>query len=380
MSFPSSLVHVFDDKVGSQSSVYTPGSMSPATNVSGSFGSGAQQQPSQPPYAAGPSSASYPSPYPSPQAQNHPQSRLTPVLSTLSIEGQQLRYPPSPLSPQGSSIGYSSPQSRHRRTPSSAHSTSHDQSPQHLPSPQQSQRQHPYEPTPNSSSKQMMPGTPTHPGIPRPAIVAAPVPVPNLIKKSRGRQVPSVTAATSSTPSHTSAVEPSPISPAPQQMGQAGQMGYFYTNGTSSLAGWGGHEQQSRAHPNDGLNLSYPLGAPPGTTFPGAGAVMNASAASMQEAELRSRPFVCTVEGCGKAYIRAEHLKRHVRSIHTNDKREFRLWLCIAFNLTERPLASSAYECPHPGCGREFSRYDNLCQHFKGVHGPTSTLRNQPGQ
>jgi hypothetical protein len=81
----------------------------------------------------------------------------------------------------------------------------------------------------------------------------------------------------------------------------------------------------------------------------GGGAAQGASL----EAELRSRPFVCTVEGCGKAYIRAEHLKRHVRSIHTNDK---------------------PYECPHPGCGREFSRYDNLCQHFKGVHGPTSSM------
>jgi len=45
-------------------------------------------------------------------------------------------------------------------------------------------------------------------------------------------------------------------------------------------------------------------------------------AAGSLEAELRPRPFVCTIEGCGKAYIRAEHLKRHVRSIHANDKRE----------------------------------------------------------
>ncbi|KAG6878280.1 hypothetical protein C0993_009638 [Termitomyces sp. T159_Od127] len=34
------------------------------------------------------------------------------------------------------------------------------------------------------------------------------------------------------------------------------------------------------------------------------------------------RSFVCTVEGCGKCFIRGEHLKRHIRSIHTNDKRE----------------------------------------------------------
>ncbi|KAF8314459.1 hypothetical protein DL93DRAFT_2038108, partial [Clavulina sp. PMI_390] len=100
-----------------------------------------------------------------------------------------------------------------------------------------------------------------------------PVPVPNLTKKSRGRQVPSVNS----------------------------DMGVSTT----------------------------------GIASPSAGTL---------EAELRARPFVCTVDGCGKAYIRAEHLKRHVRSIHTNDK---------------------PYECPFPGCGREFSRYDNLCQHFK---------------
>lgn len=28
------------------------------------------------------------------------------------------------------------------------------------------------------------------------------------------------------------------------------------------------------------------------------------------------------VPGCGKCFKRSEHLKRHVRSIHTNEKRE----------------------------------------------------------
>ena len=38
-----------------------------------------------------------------------------------------------------------------------------------------------------------------------------------------------------------------------------------------------------------------------------------------------NRTFVCVVPGCGKCFVRSEHLKRHVRSIHTHDKREF--WL-----------------------------------------------------
>jgi uncharacterized Zn-finger protein len=33
------------------------------------------------------------------------------------------------------------------------------------------------------------------------------------------------------------------------------------------------------------------------------------------------RPYKCTVDDCGKCFIRGEHLKRHIRSIHTNEKR-----------------------------------------------------------
>jgi hypothetical protein len=34
------------------------------------------------------------------------------------------------------------------------------------------------------------------------------------------------------------------------------------------------------------------------------------------------RMYRCTVDGCYKCFARGEHLKRHVRSIHTNEKRE----------------------------------------------------------
>ena len=34
------------------------------------------------------------------------------------------------------------------------------------------------------------------------------------------------------------------------------------------------------------------------------------------------RSYVCVVPGCGKCFVRGEHLKRHVRSIHTHEKRK----------------------------------------------------------
>ncbi|EST10113.1 Zinc finger, C2H2 [Kalmanozyma brasiliensis GHG001] len=56
--------------------------------------------------------------------------------------------------------------------------------------------------------------------------------------------------------------------------------------------------------------------------------------------------YTCKVPGCGKCFKRSEHLKRHVRSIHTDDK---------------------PYLCPYPACNKRFSRHDNLNQHAR-VH------------
>ncbi|KAK0209217.1 hypothetical protein DFS33DRAFT_1254631, partial [Desarmillaria ectypa] len=59
-----------------------------------------------------------------------------------------------------------------------------------------------------------------------------------------------------------------------------------------------------------------------------------------------ARVHLCKVPGCGKCFARGEHLKRHVRSIHTYEK---------------------PHKCPYPGCGKDFSRHDNLGQHMR-VH------------
>ncbi|TDL20942.1 hypothetical protein BD410DRAFT_702194, partial [Rickenella mellea] len=67
-----------------------------------------------------------------------------------------------------------------------------------------------------------------------------------------------------------------------------------------------------------------------------------------------ARTYTCKVKECGKCFARGEHLKRHVRSIHTNEK---------------------PHRCPHVGCGKEFSRHDNLCQHMR-VHRNFSAPRD----
>ncbi|KAF9049661.1 hypothetical protein BDZ89DRAFT_1057539 [Hymenopellis radicata] len=60
----------------------------------------------------------------------------------------------------------------------------------------------------------------------------------------------------------------------------------------------------------------------------------------------KARIHTCKVDGCGKCFARGEHLKRHIRSIHTHEK---------------------PHKCPFPGCGKDFSRHDNLGQHMR-VH------------
>ena len=47
------------------------------------------------------------------------------------------------------------------------------------------------------------------------------------------------------------------------------------------------------------------------------------SSRSQRDATLNARIYLCDVSGCGKCFARGEHLKRHIRSIHTHEKRRF---------------------------------------------------------
>ncbi|KAJ4470947.1 hypothetical protein J3R30DRAFT_1142065 [Lentinula aciculospora] len=141
-----------------------------------------------------------------------------------------------------------------------------------------------------SSSSNAPPLIATRIGTARAMRATLPTPVPNLTKKSRGRRVP-VRVVT------INGVEviqdPPPVSS---------------VSGTTAI---GGSNENSDSTNSKG-----------------------------------KRSYVCSVEGCGKCFHRGEHLKRHIRSIHTHDK---------------------PFKCTYPECDKNFNRHDNLLQHIK-VH------------
>ncbi|EIE80520.1 hypothetical protein G6F46_013009 [Rhizopus delemar] len=69
-----------------------------------------------------------------------------------------------------------------------------------------------------------------------------------------------------------------------------------------------------------------------------------------KSAEPIEKIFACEFQDCGKVFGRQEHVKRHVRSIHTKEK---------------------PYVCPYDSCQKRFARSDNLNQHIR-THRKTS--------
>lgn len=47
---------------------------------------------------------------------------------------------------------------------------------------------------------------------------------------------------------------------------------------------------------------------------------------------ITGRSYACKVESCRKVFTRSEHLKRHIRSIHTNERRQYPSFHVISFN------------------------------------------------
>lgn len=95
---------------------------------------------------------------------------------------------------------------------------------------------------------------------------------------------------------------------------------------------------QSQAGSSDGNALISGSDVP--TSAPGP---VNRRGRKQSLTEDPSKTFVCTL--CSRRFRRQEHLKRHYRSLHTQDK---------------------PFECNE--CGKKFSRSDNLSQHAR-THG-----------
>lgn len=139
--------------------------------------------------------------------------------------------------------------------------------------------------------------------------IPLPVPVPHLIKKSRGRKVPYVAPDKVTAESDAIKVD------------------------VSSGGSPAGQDEKSNEMDDDGETFKPSVrgGRKKSTTLYSLG-------------EGGKRTYVCVVPGCGKCFVRGEHLKRHVRSIHTHDK---------------------PHPCPYKGCDKSFSRRDNLGQHVR---------------
>ncbi|KAK4058368.1 hypothetical protein OIO90_000526 [Microbotryomycetes sp. JL221] len=94
--------------------------------------------------------------------------------------------------------------------------------------------------------------------------------------------------------------------------------------------------------------------AKPGT-IPGPGEIAYAGLTKDGRAK---KMFECKAPECGKIFKRSEHLKRHIRGVHLDDK-----------HIT----GQTAFQCQWPDCGRLFARHDNLSQHLRTHRSPSMT-------
>lgn len=79
-------------------------------------------------------------------------------------------------------------------------------------------------------------------------------------------------------------------------------------------------------------------------------------AASRDKTKKGVRTYTCHADGCGKCFVRGEHLKRHIRSIHTDEKRGWDSRLRLHFFLVSSFVSSlpigSPFFCLKHGSAR----------------------------
>ncbi|PPQ65692.1 hypothetical protein CVT24_012111 [Panaeolus cyanescens] len=139
--------------------------------------------------------------------------------------------------------------------------------------------------------------------------IPLPIPVPNLNKKSRGRKVPYVAPGgedENSTKTNSNLNELSPASAAPFEMGHED----FRSETQRAVS-----VDASVAVSEDGNSYGV-------STRGRRRSSVSSTAPQVLDPLADKRTYVCDVAGCGKCFVRGEHLKRHIRSIHTYEKRE----------------------------------------------------------
>ena len=84
-----------------------------------------------------------------------------------------------------------------------------------------------------------------------------------------------------------------------------------------------------------------------------------------------SRLYVCTVEGCGKCFHRGEHLKRHIRSIHTHEKR---MSHCSKYFSIDSPCPNQLLNAHFPCVKNSLTDTTIYCSISKYTDKPTASL------
>ncbi|KAK1222804.1 hypothetical protein PQX77_014331 [Marasmius sp. AFHP31] len=145
-----------------------------------------------------------------------------------------------------------------------------------------------------------------------------PVPVPHLSKKSRGRKVPVSGGDDASIGDGSTAYDHYDLPSGPVDL---------------SLDIAAPRGRPTRTHQHDTI---YDIPSQPQSLDalpPGVGVTEAYKIVSGGIKKLTGeRRYVCTADGCGKCFVRGEHLKRHVRSLHTWEKRKFLSFAsCVPF-------------------------------------------------
>lgn len=169
-----------------------------------------------------------------------------------------------------------------------------------------------------------------------------PGPTYSVAKKSRGRKVPvDGGAMTNVHISGPSSAGPSFNLNSPNLYTLPDPSMSAYSTGGDDITGQNEGESYSQYAKYEGSWPSYPQASGVGETTapkqgrpPARGRYANNTEVRVVSGGIKKatgdRRYVCTAPECGKCFVRGEHLKRHVRSLHSWEKRECHFLLFIA--------------------------------------------------